>query len=72
VNDVVVSHIHEPHQTIVVLAGEDYVALELYFADSAPCNGSAQPDEVVLLGTAAAERLVHVLTSAATKAREAS
>jgi hypothetical protein len=72
VNDIVISHIYDPHQTVVVLAGDGYVALELYFAGPDPCEESRQPDEVVLLGTAGAQRLAYALVSAAVKSSEAS
>jgi hypothetical protein len=66
VNDILIKKISEPHQTIVVLAGEGYVALELFFDDDARVA-----DEAVLLGLSGAEALAYSLSGAVIKAREA-
>lgn len=67
--DIVVAKIVEPNQAVVVLGGDDYVALEVDYRnpDAPKCN---LPDAVVLLAPAGAERLAHALRSAALKAQE--
>jgi hypothetical protein len=69
VSDIVVAKVIEPDQMVAVLAGDDYVALEVeYFGqDTEKCD---QPDAVVLLAPSGAERLAYALRSAALKARE--
>jgi hypothetical protein len=69
VSDIVVAKVIEPDQMVAVLAGDDYVALEVEYLgqDTEKCG---QPDAVVLLGPSGAERLAYALRSAALKARE--
>jgi hypothetical protein len=69
VSDIVTAKILEPHQAIVVLAGDNYVAVEVDYRDpdAEKCN---LPDAVVLLAPTGAERLAYGLRSAALKARE--
>lgn len=68
-SDIVVAKVIEPDQMVAVLAGDDYVALEVEYLgqDTEKCG---QPDAVVLLGPSGAERLAYALRSAALKARE--
>jgi hypothetical protein len=69
VSDRVIGKIVEPYQTVVVLAGDDYVALQVDHQnpDGEDCDLF---DRTVLLGPARAERLAVVLNKAARKARE--
>jgi hypothetical protein len=69
VTDIVFTKIVEPHQAVVVLAGEDYVVLDV---DYQYPDGEKDdlPDAVVLLAPSGAERLAYALRSAALKARE--
>jgi hypothetical protein len=67
-NDIVITQIDEPDQTVVVRVEEDIVALRVFFGD--PREEPNQFD--VLLGAAGAERLGGALILAATHAREAS
>jgi len=69
VSDIVVAKVIEPDQMVAVLAGDDYVALEVEYLgqDTEKCG---QPDAVVLLAPSGAERLAYALRSAALKARE--
>jgi hypothetical protein len=69
VSDIVVGKIVEPHQAVVVLAGDDYVALEVDYQDPDAENCDLS-NAVVLLAPAGAERLAYALDSAALKARE--
>jgi hypothetical protein len=69
-NDIIVAKIFAPDQDVVVLAGNDYVALELSYPESDQCEEHKEPDEVVLLAPAGAERLADALGNAALKARE--
>lgn len=55
-NDIVAGKIVEPHPTVVVLAGEGYVALEMDYQDP-DAEKCSLPDAVVLLAPAGAERL---------------
>lgn len=69
-NDIVVAKIKEPDQTVVVLAGEGYVALEVDYQDCRT-EKSTLPDAVVLLSLAGAERMRYAVGSAVIKARQA-
>ncbi len=67
--DIVVAKIVNPHQAVVVLAGDDYVALELDYQHLG-AEKRELPDAVVLLAPPGAERLAYALRSAALKAQE--
>ncbi len=69
-NDIVVGKIVEPHQTVVVLAGDDYVVLQVDYQDP-DAEKCGLPNPVVLLAPAGAKRLAHALDKAAVRAREA-
>jgi hypothetical protein len=71
VNDIVITKIVEPHQVVVVLAGDDYVAFEVDYRDPDAAKPD-EPDAVVFLSPAGAERLSYALVRAVTRAREAS
>ena len=68
-DDIIITKLNDPEQSVTVLAGDDYVALEVEYLgqDTEKCG---QPDAVVLLAPSGAERLAYALRSAALKARE--
>jgi hypothetical protein len=66
-NDLVVTRIDEPDQTVVVRVEENVVALEVFVQYPA-----TQPDLVLLFDGAGAGRLGSAVILAATHAREAS
>jgi hypothetical protein len=65
VNDIVIAKFSELDQAVVVLAGEDYVALQVDFQDSDLPEEPREFDQTVLLSAAAAERLGCALVQAA-------
>jgi hypothetical protein len=69
VSDIVITKIIEPDQTVVVLAGEGYVAIEVYYEDLR-AEKSTVPDAFLLLSLAGAERLRYSLGSAVIMARQ--
>ncbi|WP_181024901.1 hypothetical protein [Mycobacterium kansasii] len=68
-SDIVTTKVRNPYQIVTVMAGDDYVALEVDYQDPG-ADKCSQPDTVVLLAPAQAERLAYGLCSAALKARE--
>ena len=69
-NDIVITKIIEPDQTTVVLAGDGYVAIEVYYGPIGTEKSTA-PDAVILHGFDGAERMRYALGSAVMRAREA-
>ena len=69
-NDIVITKIIEPDQTTVVLAGDGYVAIEVYYGQIG-AEKSTAPDAVILLGFEGAERMRYALGSAVMRAQEA-
>ncbi|MUL49268.1 hypothetical protein FZI85_10280 [Mycobacterium sp. CBMA293] len=66
-NDILTGVVIEPEQTLRVLGGDGYVAIEYIY----PEDKVAQPDAVLLMRIPAAERLALAITKAANLAREA-
>ena len=64
-NDIVITKFSELDQAVVVLAGEDYVALQVDFQDSDLPEEPREFDQTVLLSAAGAERLGYALVQAA-------
>jgi hypothetical protein len=69
VKDIVITKIIEPDQTVVVLAGEGYVAVEVDYGYIG-AEKSTVPEAVVLFSLAGAERMRYALGSAVILARD--
>lgn len=67
-NDIVITKIIEPDHTVVVLAGEGYIDVEVDYGYIG-AEKSTVPDAVVLLSLAGAQRMRYALGSAVIMAR---
>jgi hypothetical protein len=68
-NDILIATVEDLDQTVSVLAGDNYVALEVDYSVS-DAEESRQPDAVVLLAPTGALRLAYSLCKAFLKARK--
>jgi hypothetical protein len=68
-NDILITTVEDLDQTVSVLAGDYYVALEVDYGVS-DAKESTQPDAVVLLAPTGALRLAYALCKAFLKARK--
>jgi hypothetical protein len=71
VNDILIAKFTEQDQTVVLHAGQGYVALRVDF-DELDIGEPGEFDRTLLLGPATAEQLGSAFTRAAVHAREAS
>ena len=62
-NDIAIAKIIEPDQTVIVLAGEGYIAVEVYYGDIGS-EESTVPDAVIFFGLEGAERMRYAFGSA--------
>jgi hypothetical protein len=65
VNDVAVTKIIEPDQTVIILAGDGYIAVEIHYGHIG-IEEFTSPDVVILLGLDGAWRMMAALGTAAT------